>query len=82
MGEQPYTQITVHGGADRADVIIRTNDPDARNIGTVRVSSRVTTYHRIGRMTAMDRAVTRLGYVPTSHTLTVTINGLDVTEYC
>lgn len=80
---QPFTRLTIDGdGYEQVEVFVRTNDPFGRNVGEPRgyVSNRRTMYRRIGKMSAMDRVVSRAAMIPVSHEITVVYNGRDITE--
>lgn len=79
---QPFTRLTIYGDAEQVEVYIRTNDPFGRNVGESRgrVSNHRTTYRRIGKMSAMDRVVSRAAMIPVSHEITVVFNGRDISE--
>jgi len=79
---KPFTRFHITGDAERVSLLISTNDPFGSGFASDYTSRREVRYYRIGRITAMDRALSRVDLVPTSHTLSVQVEYADVTEYC
>jgi len=72
----------ISGDGERASVLVATDDPHGRGFSDSYTSRRELLYYRIGNVSAMDRALARVDMVPGTHTLSVQVEYMDVTEYC